>query len=116
MRFKQWDQEMIGQAVPVTTYFRRKRTPAFVVFFLLALPLTAQDTLVGALGTLVATEETPAAATNADALRKAAQNPVASLISVPVQDNFNFNISPGDRVAGSRGIVEKKKEEYKEIG
>ncbi len=32
-----------------------------------------------------------------DALRKAAQNPVASLISVPVQENFNFNISPFDR-------------------
>ena len=34
---------------------------------------------------------------DSDALRKAAQNPVASLISVPVQENFNFNISPFDR-------------------
>jgi len=38
-----------------------------------------------------------AAADNADALRKAAQNPVASLISVPVQENWNFNIGPADR-------------------
>lgn len=34
----------------------------------------------------------PAAADNADALRKAAQNPVASLISVPIQENWNFGV------------------------
>jgi hypothetical protein len=34
---------------------------------------------------------------NADQLRKAAQNPVASLISVPIQENWNFNIGPYDR-------------------
>jgi hypothetical protein len=73
-------------------------------FLFLAVPLSAQDTPVGPAGTLVATEETPAAATNADALRKAAQNPVASLISVPVQDNFNFNISPADRTQGVLNI------------
>jgi hypothetical protein len=38
-----------------------------------------------------------AAADNGDALRKAAQNPVASLISVPVQENWNFGIGPADR-------------------
>ena len=38
-----------------------------------------------------------AAAANADALRNAAQNPVASLISVPIQDNWNFNNRPADR-------------------
>lgn len=48
-------------------------------------------------GTEVATEQTPAAATNADALRKATQNPVASLISVPVQNNGNFGVGPGNR-------------------
>ncbi len=37
------------------------------------------------------------AADNTDALRKQAQNPVASLISVPLQDNWNFNIGPADR-------------------
>jgi hypothetical protein len=45
----------------------------------------------------VATEATPAAAVNTDALRNAAQNPVASLISVPVQENWNFGIQPGNR-------------------
>ena len=48
-------------------------------------------------GTQVATEQTPSAATNTDALRKATQNPVASLISVPVQSNSNFGINPGNR-------------------
>jgi len=58
--------------------------------------LLAQDTPVGPAGTQVATEETPAAAANTDALRNAAQNPVASLISVPLQENFNFGIGPAD--------------------
>jgi hypothetical protein len=59
--------------------------------------LVAQDTPVAPEGTQVATQETPAAAANADALRKAAQNPVASLISVPLQNNNNFGIDPGYR-------------------
>jgi hypothetical protein len=59
--------------------------------------LSAQDTPVGPEGTSVATEATPAAAVNTDALRNAAQNPVASLISVPVQENWNFGIQPGNR-------------------
>jgi hypothetical protein len=57
----------------------------------------AEPLPVGAEGTEVATQDTPAAAANADALRKAAQNPVASLISVPVQNNFNGGIDPGNR-------------------
>jgi len=60
-------------------------------------PLVAQDTPVGAPGTQVAKEETPAAAENGEQLRKAAQNPVASLISVPVQPTWNFGIGPADR-------------------
>ena len=48
-------------------------------------------------GTQVATEQTPAAAANGDALRKAAQNPIASLVSVPVQNIDNFNIGPANR-------------------
>jgi len=67
------------------------------VLLLAGTPLLAQDTPVGPEGTQVATDETPAAAVNTDALRNAAQNPVASLISVPIQENFNFNNSPGDR-------------------
>ena len=67
------------------------------VILLLAMPLVAQDTPVGPEGAQVATAETPAAAANSDELRKEAQNPVASLISVPVQDNANTGISPGYR-------------------
>ena len=35
-------------------------------------------------------------AQNAEALAKAAQNPVANLISVPFQNNFNFNVGPNN--------------------
>jgi hypothetical protein len=68
-----------------------------VVFLLSAMPLLAQDTPIGTEGTQVATQATPAAAANTDVLRNAAQNPVASLISVPLQENFNFNTGPADR-------------------
>ena len=72
---------------------------ALFSFPLLAAPLFAQeDSPVGAPGTQVATEQTPAAAANSDALRKAAQNPVASLISVPVQNNNNFGVGPDGRI------------------
>ena len=70
---------------------------ALIFFALLSISLLGQDTPIGTPGTQVATEETPAAAQNSDALRKAAQNPVASLISVPIQENWNFNIGPNDR-------------------
>jgi hypothetical protein len=56
-------------------------------------------------GTTAASPEKPAAqeatpasdAENAEKLRKAAQNPIASLISVPVQENWNFSVGPSDR-------------------
>ena len=70
---------------------------AQMFFLLFTFPLVAQETLVGAPGTEVATEHTPAAAANTDSLRKAAQNPVASLISVPVQNNNNFGVGPDNR-------------------
>jgi len=70
---------------------------AVAAVLLLTAPLVAQETPIGVPGTQVATEATPAAATNADELRKAAQNPIASLISVPIQENVNFGIEPGDR-------------------
>ena len=73
---------------------------ALASFLWLTVPLVAQEqTPVAPEGTQVATEETPAAAANADALRKAAQNPVASLISVPIQNNFNGGIDPGKSYA-----------------
>lgn len=67
------------------------------VFLPLTVPLAAQDPPVAPEGTQVATEGTPAAAANAEELRKEAQNPVASLISVPLQNNDNTGISPGNR-------------------
>ncbi len=70
---------------------------AVLLVILLALTLVAQDTPIGVPGTQLATEQTPAAATNADALRKAAQNPIANLISVPVQNNNNFGVGPDSR-------------------
>lgn len=57
----------------------------------------AQDTPIGPPGLEEGTQATPAAAESTDPLRKAAQNPVASLISVPVQNNNNFGIGSDDR-------------------
>ena len=61
-------------------------------------PLFAQDRPVVPVGTQVATQHTPAAGTNSEELRKAAQNPIASLISVPFENLTNFGIGPADRV------------------
>jgi len=63
-----------------------------VVLLSVAPRALAQDTPIAVQGTQVATQETPAAAANADALRKAVQNPVANLISVPIQNNSNFSV------------------------
>jgi hypothetical protein len=63
---------------------------ALPLFLLRTVAHGAEDTPVGVQATDVATEETPAAATNTDALRNAAQNPVA-------QSNLNFNVGPEDR-------------------
>ena len=52
---------------------------------------------MGPAGTSVATQATPAAAANAEELRKQAQNPIASLISVPAESNFNFGIGTANR-------------------
>ena len=57
----------------------------------------AGDVAVAPEGTQVATEQTAAAAANTNSLQKATQNPVASLISVPIQNNSNFGVQPGDR-------------------
>jgi len=79
------------------SFYKNCSILALVVVLVATVPLIAQDTPIGVPGNEVATQETPAAAVNTDALRKAAQNPVASLISVPVQDNNNFGIGPDDR-------------------
>jgi hypothetical protein len=70
---------------------------AIIAMFVLTAATAPAQQVAGAPGTPVATEETPQAATNADALRKAAQHPIANLISVPVQDNNNFGIGPDGR-------------------
>jgi hypothetical protein len=70
---------------------------ALLIFIASTTALVGQDTPIGVPGTQLATEETPAAATNSDALRKAAQNPIANLISVPVQNNNNFSVGPDNR-------------------
>lgn len=44
-----------------------------------------------------ADQGTPPAAEDSEDLQKATQNPVASLISVPLQNNSNFGIGPFDR-------------------
>ena len=65
---------------------------SLTLFVLSGLPLFAQDKAAPA--------NQPAAPSEADqaaALQRATQNPVASLISVPVQDNANFNLGPYDR-------------------
>ncbi|MGH7896250.1 MAG: transporter, partial [Candidatus Binatia bacterium] len=48
--------------------------------------------------TLVILARVPASADESnDALAKATQNPVAYLISVPFQNNFNFKTGPNDK-------------------
>jgi hypothetical protein len=75
---------------------KRKRLLNFTAAAALALlfisvPVFAQDSAAPP-------AQAPSAADNADALRKAAQNPVASLISVPIQENWNFGIGPASRI------------------
>ncbi len=48
--------------------------------------------------TLAAAFAGPAHAADAEALAKASQNPVANLISVPFENNANFNAGPDDKV------------------
>ncbi len=70
---------------------------ALTAFFLSTTSLLAQETPIGPEGTTVATEATPAAAASSEQLRKESQNPVANLISVPIQENWNFGIGPANR-------------------
>jgi hypothetical protein len=53
---------------------------------------------------LPALAQPPADEENADKLRKEAQNPVASLISVPIQENWNFGIGPSNRIQNVMNI------------
>jgi len=60
------------------------------------LSVAAQDTPVDPAAKAPAASATPAASDTA-ALARATQNPVASLISVPLQNNSNFGIGPYNR-------------------
>ena len=70
----------------------RRLLPALLMILLLVAPITAQE------NTPSSPDKQTAAEQGADAsLEKAVQNPVASLISVPVQNNTNFGIGPYNR-------------------
>jgi hypothetical protein len=71
---------------------------SFITFLLLGGSTFAQEKSASADQGKPKVEE-PEANTSAgtEALQKATQNPVASLISVPIQNNNNFGISPGYR-------------------
>jgi hypothetical protein len=56
--------------------------------------LTAATILVAALGLAVGSTAPAVAALSAEELAKLAQNPVANLISVPFQNNTNYNVGP----------------------
>lgn len=68
----------------------------FAAILLCANPVTAQETPKAAASTTGA-KDTGAGAAAAEELQKAVQNPVASLISVPVQNNSNFSVGPYNR-------------------
>ena len=56
--------------------------------------LSAQESPTAAGGNPQANASSQGAANSTEALQKATQNPVADLISVPLQDNMNFGVGP----------------------
>jgi hypothetical protein len=65
--------------------------------FLCAAALSAQDTPVNSAPKAQVASAPAAAADDTTSLAKATQNPVASLISVPFQNNSNFGVGPYNR-------------------
>ncbi len=59
--------------------------------------LSAQDTPASSTPQVQVVPPAAAALNDTEALAKATQNPVASLISVPLQNNSNFNVGPYNR-------------------
>jgi len=74
-----------------------RRCFLWACLFLSPVILVAQNAPSGSNPTAQAAASAPAAANDADALAKATQNPVASLISVPIQNNSNFGVGPYNR-------------------
>ena len=56
--------------------------------FVLVFTMTAVQAMAQTKGKAESTEE----------LQKAAQNPVADIISIPLQNNFNFGVGPQDKM------------------
>lgn len=54
--------------------------------------------LVFAMTAVQAVAQSKAEAENTEALQKAAQNPIADMISIPLQNNFNFGVGPQDKM------------------
>jgi hypothetical protein len=77
---------------------RSNRSVLLAILCLSAATLSAQDaSVIPAPKPQAATVSSAPAADDADALAKATQNPVASLISVPIQNNSNFGVGPYNR-------------------
>lgn len=47
---------------------------------------------------LSATTSTASSENNIDELNKAVQNPIANLVSIPFQNNFNFNVGKNKQI------------------
>src|ERR1017187_6953242 len=75
---------------------KRSLLLSICLLLLPVMPALAQDPPVGEANPLVA-EAPPTTGADTESLAKATQNPVASLISVPIQNNSNFNIGPYNR-------------------
>src|SRR5271154_6879968 len=75
----------------------RNRRLIWAGLFLCAATLSAQDAPVSSAPKAQAAPAPAAAADDTNALAKATQNPVASLISVPFQNNSNFGVGPYNR-------------------
>jgi hypothetical protein len=85
------------------TFRDRRRVISLVSLLILAAcpsVLAQQSSTAGASGTTVSTsdDDKSEGPHSADALRKATQNPVADLISVPFQNNTAFDIGPFSRI------------------
>jgi hypothetical protein len=65
-----------------------KRKKVLAIFLVLLSIITAAQ----------AVAQSQRVADNTEALQKASQNPVADLISIPLQNNFNFGVGPQDKM------------------
>src|SRR6516165_4965628 len=73
-------------------------TPLVLSLFLLSEAFASpQDQSKSAVEQKPVASEAPSEEAQAEALQKAVQNPVASLISVPLQNNANFSYGPYNR-------------------